>query len=105
MLLERARTDRTRNPTPPVSGTAAQNAAAAAKPFPAFTDMLVRVDAALTYHFYKNWPRSRGYAFEMFEKTVWRTDTLNPFIPGVSSTAPQPRARGRRLTSVAARAI
>jgi hypothetical protein len=56
MLLERARTDRTRNPTPPVSGTAAQNAAAAAKPFPAFTDMLVRVDAALTYHFYKNWP-------------------------------------------------
>lgn len=26
-----------------------------------------------------------GYAFEMFEKTDWRTDTLNPFIPGVSS--------------------
>ena len=28
---------------------------------------------------------SFGYVFESFEKTDWRTDTLNPFIPGVSS--------------------
>ena len=75
----------TGNPMTPVSGTAAQDAAATAKPFPAFTDMLVRVDAALIYHFDKNWSAKLGYAFEMFEKTDWRTDTLNPFIPGVSS--------------------
>ena len=75
----------THNPTTPVSGTAAQNLTATAKPFPAFQDTLVRVEAALIYHFYKNWSAKLGYAFELFEKTDWRTDTLNPFIPGVSS--------------------
>jgi MtrB/PioB family decaheme-associated outer membrane protein len=74
----------THNPTPPTSGSAAQNATATAQPFPAFHDMLVRVEAALIYHFLKNWSAKVGYAFEMFEKTDWRTDTLNPFM-GVSS--------------------
>ncbi len=75
----------TRNPTAPVSGTAAQNAGAQAQRFPAFEDTLLRVETALIYHFLKNWSAKVGYAFEMFEKSDWRTDTLNPFIPGVSS--------------------
>jgi hypothetical protein len=74
----------THNPIPPTSGTAAQNATATAQPFPAFHDMLVRVEAALIYHFLNNWSAKVGYAFELFEKTDWRTDTLNPFM-GVSS--------------------
>ena len=75
----------TRNPTAPVSGTAAQNASAKAQRFPAFEDTILRLETALTYHFLKNWSAKVGYAFEMFEKSDWRTDTLNPFIPGVSS--------------------
>ena len=75
----------TRNPTAPVSGTAAQSASATARRFPAFEDTILRLETALTYHFLKNWSAKLGYAFEMFEKTDWRTDTLNPFIPGVSS--------------------
>lgn len=75
----------TRNPTGPGSGTAAQRATATARPFPAFEDTLLRLETALTYHFLKNWSTKLGYAFEMFEATDWRTDTLNPFMPGVSS--------------------
>jgi MtrB/PioB family decaheme-associated outer membrane protein len=72
------------NPTTPVSGTAAQNATAAAKPFPAFQDTLIRVEASLIYYFLKNWSARLGYAFEKFDKNDWRTDTLNPYM-GVSS--------------------
>jgi len=75
----------TRNPTAPTSGTAAQDETARAKRFPAFEDTIIRLETALTYHFLKNWSAKVGYAFEMFEKTDWRTDTLNPFMPGVSS--------------------
>jgi MtrB/PioB family decaheme-associated outer membrane protein len=74
----------TRNPTTPVSGTAAQNSTAAAKPFPAFQDTLIRVEASLIYYFLKNWSARVGYAFEKWDKTDFRTDTLNPFM-GVSS--------------------
>ena len=74
----------TSNPTPPVSGTAAQNATATAKPFPAFQDTLIRVEASLIYYFLKNWSARVGYAFEKWDKTDFRTDTLNPFM-GVSS--------------------
>jgi MtrB/PioB family decaheme-associated outer membrane protein len=74
----------TSNPTTPVSGTAAQNATATAKPFPAFQDTLVRVEAQLIYYFLKNWSARLGYAFEKWDKTDFRTDTLNPFM-GVSS--------------------
>jgi MtrB/PioB family decaheme-associated outer membrane protein len=75
---------KTRNPTAPVSGTTAQNNAAKAQRFPAFEDTLARIESALIYYYDKNWSAKLGYAFEMFNKTDWRTDTLNPFI-GVSS--------------------
>jgi len=75
----------TRNPTAPASGTAAQNETARAKRFPAFEDTLLHIETALIYYFQKNWSAKVGYVFEMFDKTDWRTDTLNPFIPGVSS--------------------
>ena len=75
----------TRNPTAPVSGSAAQNATAKAQRFPAFEDSLVHLEAALIYHFLKNWSAKVGYMFEMFDNNDWRTNTLNPFVPGVSS--------------------
>ena len=75
----------TRNATAVVSGTAAQQASARAKRMPAFEDELLRLEAKLSYHFLRSWTASFGYVFESFEKTDWRTDTLNPFIPGVSS--------------------
>jgi Putative outer membrane beta-barrel porin, MtrB/PioB len=67
----------TRNPTTPVSGTAAQNATTTAKPFPAFQDTRIRVEASLIYYFLKNWSARVGYAFEKWDKTDFRTDTLN----------------------------
>jgi hypothetical protein len=75
----------TRNPTAPASGTAAQNETARAKRFPAFEDSLVHIETALIYYFLKNWSTKVGYVFEMFDNNDWRTNTLNPFIPGVSS--------------------
>ena len=75
----------TRNPIGPASGTAAQDATAKAKRFPAFEDTVLRLETSLRYYFLKNWSANLGYVFESFEKTDWRTDTLNPFIPGVSS--------------------
>jgi MtrB/PioB family decaheme-associated outer membrane protein len=74
----------TSNPTPPVSGSASQNATATGQPFPAFQDTLVRVEAQLIYYFLKNWSARLGYAFETWNKTDFRTDTLNPYM-GVSS--------------------
>jgi Putative outer membrane beta-barrel porin, MtrB/PioB len=75
----------TRNPVAPTSGTAAQDATATAKPFPAFEDQLLRVETALSYHFWKAWTASFSYVFESFQKNDWRTDRLNPFVPGVTS--------------------
>ena len=71
----------TRNPVAPTSGTAAEDFSAQAKPMPAFTDELIRLETALAYHFLKNWTAKLGYVFESFHKHDWRTDTLNPFIP------------------------
>ncbi len=42
-----------RNPTAPVSGTAALNFNAQAKPFPAFEDELIRLETAVAYHFFE----------------------------------------------------
>jgi MtrB/PioB family decaheme-associated outer membrane protein len=75
----------TRNPLAVTSGTAAQQDAARAKPFPAFEDQLLRLDTGLVYRFWKVWTAKLGYAFESFQKNDWRTDRLNPFVPGVSS--------------------
>jgi MtrB/PioB family decaheme-associated outer membrane protein len=77
----------TRNPNgAPVSGSASQNTTASAKRMPAFNDTLIRVDTALRYHLAKGWTLGLAYAFEQFTKHDWRTDTLNPFLPGVSSS-------------------
>src|SRR5574337_131760 len=77
----------TRNPVGPRSGSAAQNATAQAKPMPAFEDNLYRLESALKYYFWKNWTAKLGYVFDAFDKHDWRTDTLNPFIPGVATAA------------------
>ena len=69
----------------PSSGNAAQRASATAQRFPAFEDTLIRLDTALRYRFAKVWTFTAAYAFESFTKNDWRTDRINPFIPGVSS--------------------
>jgi MtrB/PioB family decaheme-associated outer membrane protein len=74
-----------RNPVPPTSGDANQDATATAKPFPATEDSMLRLDVAARYHFLKHWRATLGYAFEMFHKSNWQTDQLNPFLPGVTS--------------------
>jgi len=45
----------TRNPTAPVSGTAARNATAKAQRFPAVEDTVLRLETSLRYYFLKNW--------------------------------------------------
>lgn len=75
----------TRNPVTPTSGTAAQDATATAKSLPSFEDQLLRVETHLRYRFSKSWTARLGYVFESFQKNDWRTDNLNPFVPGVTS--------------------
>jgi MtrB/PioB family decaheme-associated outer membrane protein len=70
------------NPVQPTSGSAAQNANATARPFPALENSLLRLETQLKYLFGKNWFTTFGYVLEAFEKTDWRTDTINPFVPG-----------------------
>jgi opacity protein-like surface antigen len=53
---------------------------------PAFDDTLIRVDSALRYYISKSWTLGLAYAYEQFTKHDWRTDTLNPFLPGVTSS-------------------
>jgi MtrB/PioB family decaheme-associated outer membrane protein len=77
----------TRNPNgAPVSGTAAQNLSATAKRMPAFEDNFWRIDTGVRYYISKAWTVGFGYAYESFTKHDWRTDTLNPFEPGVASS-------------------
>jgi hypothetical protein len=73
------------NPIPPTSGSASQNTTATAQPFPDFEDELVQLRMGLRYHFWKSWYATLGYTFEYFRSTDWRTDGLNPFVPGVTS--------------------
>lgn len=75
----------TRNVGALVSGSAAQRTTATAKRMPAFEDGLVRLDTWLRWYIDKAWTASVGYAFEHFWKHDWRTDMLNPFVPGVTS--------------------
>lgn len=76
---------KTRNPGPVTSGNLSQQQTAQGKRFPATEDSMFRLDTALRYHFWKNWTAALSYAFEVFDKTNFRTDQLNPLIPGVSS--------------------
>ena len=82
-------TTHTRNPTAPVGSTAANNLTAQAKRFPAFDDRLIRLETAVAYYFpfpiLRGWTAKLGYVFEQWQKHDFRTDTLNPFVPGVSS--------------------
>ncbi|HWC03854.1 MAG TPA: MtrB/PioB family decaheme-associated outer membrane protein [Methylomirabilota bacterium] len=75
----------TSNPTKPTSGTLAQQTSATAKPFPSADDSLIRLGTAIRYAFAKRWTATLAYAFEKFEGTDFRTDGLNPFVPGVTS--------------------
>jgi MtrB/PioB family decaheme-associated outer membrane protein len=77
----------TRNPNgAPSSGTASQDETATAKRMPAFEDTLIRIDTSLRYYLSKSWTLGLAYAFEKFSKHDWRTDTLNPFMPGATSS-------------------
>jgi MtrB/PioB family decaheme-associated outer membrane protein len=73
------------NPVKPTSGTAAQRANATVRPFPDLEDKLLRVEASLRYLFTSHWTFSVGYIFERFDQSDFRTDTLNPFMPGSAS--------------------
>jgi MtrB/PioB family decaheme-associated outer membrane protein len=75
----------TRNPGAVTSGSVSQQQTAQGKRMPATEDSMFRLDAAVRYHFWKKWYATLSYAFEVFDKTNWRTDELNPFVPGVSS--------------------
>jgi len=75
----------TRNPDAVTSGSLSQQQTAQGKRMPATVDSMLRLDAGLRYHFWKNWYTTLAYAFEVFDKNDWRTDQLNPFVPGVSS--------------------
>jgi MtrB/PioB family decaheme-associated outer membrane protein len=56
-----------------------------ARRWPAFEDSLLRLEASLRYHFGQAWTASLNYAYEAFRKHDWRTDTINPFVPGDSA--------------------
>jgi MtrB/PioB family decaheme-associated outer membrane protein len=75
------------NPSAPgsaaVAAAAGTNAVAAR--FPAFEDSLLRLEASLRWHFAQAWTASLNYAYEAFRKHDWRTDTINPFVPGDSA--------------------
>jgi MtrB/PioB family decaheme-associated outer membrane protein len=75
----------TSNPVTPTSGTAAQRANATAKVTPDFKDSLLRIDTAFRYAFLKNWVARLGYIYEKWTGDDFRTDTLNPFMPGTTS--------------------
>jgi MtrB/PioB family decaheme-associated outer membrane protein len=75
----------TSNPTKPKSGTPAQRTSAMAKPFPGADDSLIRLGTAIRYTLPKGWAATVAYAFEKFTGTDFRTDGLNPFVPGNTS--------------------
>ena len=75
------------NPNAPGSAVAAAAAGTnqVAARFPAFEDSLLRLEASLRYHFTQAWTASLNYAYEAFRKHDFRTDTINPFVPGDSA--------------------
>ena len=75
----------TTNPLPVTSGNATQRANATAKRIPDFRDSLFRLDTAVRYYFRKNWTASLAYIYEKWSQDDFRTDGLNPFVPGVTS--------------------
>ena len=61
------------------------NTTSAARRWPAFEDSLLLLQASLRYYFSQSWTASLNYAYESFRKHDWRTDTINPFVPGVNA--------------------
>ena len=76
-----------RNETAPLTHPPGFNSTtnATARRQPAFEDILIRLETGLRYWFTKQWAAGFAYAFESFEKSDWRTDRLNPFVPGSNS--------------------
>jgi MtrB/PioB family decaheme-associated outer membrane protein len=76
-----------RNETAPLTHPPGFNstANATARRQPAFQDILIHLETGLRYWFTKNWAAGFAYAFETFDKNDWRTDGLNPFVPGSNS--------------------
>ena len=75
-----------RNETAPLAHPGFANPAnAVARKQPAFEDTLIRLETGLRYWLTKDWSLGFRYAFESYEKNDWRTDGLNPFVPGVNS--------------------
>jgi MtrB/PioB family decaheme-associated outer membrane protein len=76
-----------RNETAPLTHPPGFNstANATARRQPAFQDILIHLETGLRYWFTKNWAAGFSYAFETFDKNDWRTDGLNPFVPGSNS--------------------
>jgi MtrB/PioB family decaheme-associated outer membrane protein len=74
---------------PNANGSTVYNAGAStnqvARRWPAFEDSLLRLEASLRYRFSLAWSASLNYAYEAFHKHDWRTDTINPFVPGNSA--------------------
>jgi MtrB/PioB family decaheme-associated outer membrane protein len=64
---------------------AVANSSSDARRWPAFEDSLLRLEASLRYHFGQAWTAGLNYAYEAFQKHDWRTDTINPFVPGNSA--------------------
>lgn len=75
----------TTNPLTPTSGTPAQRTTATAQQWPAFETELAQIGTGLRYHFWKSWTAGLSYSFEWFRNRDWRTDDLNPFMPGTTS--------------------
>jgi hypothetical protein len=73
------------NPVRPTSGNSTQRANATVRAFPDLEDSLLQVEASLRYYFTKNWRLGLSYIFERYDQTDFRTDGLNPFVPGSTS--------------------
>ena len=73
------------NPVTPTSGNATQRANATVRNFPDLEDALLHLEASLRYYFAKSWYTTLSYIFEQYRQTDFRTDGLNPFVPGSTS--------------------
>lgn len=68
------------NPTTPVSGTPGQNADATAGDLPDIKNTLSYLNVFLRYWLSERFTAKLAYAFEVFEKTDFRTDDTQPFM-------------------------
>jgi MtrB/PioB family decaheme-associated outer membrane protein len=72
--------------SPNATGSAVYNANlpnSLAARWPAFEDTYARLEAALQYHLTRSLTAKLFYAYEIFTKSNWQTDTLTPSLAGV----------------------